>query len=758
MGSRTGFLITTILVFLLSAQETQNLIKNGDFSDSLTYVWNFNSNGADATGKIEPLGRFFIDISTPGPSDNAPQLQQGNITLEKNEAYILRFKAYSTEPVVIRAQLEGNGIVYSDTSAGTVALTESPKTYNVPFFMKHNSDYDVQLQFNCGISRQKARIAFNDIVLEKDTATRIIISKPEVDEVWNVGIEKKIKWITVGSLNNVIIKYTNTNGESWKTITEKVANDNEYTWIIPQEATGDKCQIMVSSTDGKISDISPEFTISSSETPIVTDSGNVIKNGDFSDSTDWVFDVFEGSASGKIVDGEYVIEIESLSNTDRENSYKVKLSQPSIALEEECMYHFSFDAYASQERAIYANIGESGGAYSTVSGGDTIPVNLTTEKKTFSYSFIAKDVSNGPDYRIEFNCATGTGKIYIDNVSLVKTDISEFFVIKPFTNSVLKAGSSVQIEWKSSDAETVTLQYSGDKGNNWELIEDSVGNLYSYQWTVPNVTSTECMLRVIDTESDSVLGTSAVFQINSFGIPVKNGEQIVNGHFDNEMTGWNTLAMQNGAEASAFVREKTLKISIDEAGDSLSDIIISQDNLTLLEGVEYYLSFDGYSAGVRNLQLAVKSMENDSIVLFDTTVSLPQVSSFFEWTFTPQFDVFARIEFRMGGSSALVSLDNVSLNTEHVSVRKIARKSSVDLMTMRIIHAGPNVSFLLNEKVNGILNIYNLSGKLVRSISASSSNILWDRKDAYGNISARGSYIAALRADKKKMVHSFLIK
>ncbi|HLV32002.1 MAG TPA: hypothetical protein VKY57_10570, partial [Chitinispirillaceae bacterium] len=297
-----------------------------------------------------------------------------------------------------------------------------------------------------------------------------------------------------------------------------------------------------------------------------------------------------------------------------------------------------------------------------------------------------------------------------------------------------------------------------DKGNNWELIEDCVGNLYSFLWTVPNVTSTECMIRVIDTESDSVLGTSAVFQINSFGIPVKTGEQIVNGHFDNEMTGWNTLTLKNGSEASAFVREKSLKISIDEAGDSLSDIILSQDNLTLLEGVEYYVSFDGYSAGIRNLQIAVKSMENDSVILFDTTVSLPQVSSFFEWTFAPQIDAFARIEFKMGGSSALVSLDNVSLNTEHVSVRKIAMKSTVDLMTMKIIHAGPDVSFRLNEKVNGILNIYNLSGKLVRSISVSSSNVLWDRKDSYGNISARGSYIAALRAEKKKMVHSFLIK
>lgn len=757
MGLRFVLLILSIL-FITSAQESQNLIQNGDFSDSLNYAWNFNANGADATGKIEPLGRFFIEIKNPGESDNAPQLQQGNITLEKHEAYVLKFRAYSTDSVVIRAQLKGMGNTYSDTSEGIVTLTENPKTYSMPFFMQYDTDNNVRLQFDCGISRCEARIAFNDVVLEKDTSTRVIISKPESDELWKPGVEKKIKWITIGTLNKVMIKYTNNFGESWKTITELVANDNEYTWLIPKEASGEKCQVMVSSTDGKISDISPVFSISESESPVVTDSGNLVKNGDFSDTTDWFFDVFEGRASGEIVDGEYVIEIDSLVNSDRENSYKIKLSQPSVILKEGNMYNFSFDAYASEEKVIYANIGESGGAYKTVSGGDTVGVNLTTEKKTYNYTFIAQNVTNGPDYRVEFNCATGVGKICIDNVKLIQTDVSEFFIIKPFTDNVLKAGDTEQIEWKSSSAETVSLQYSIDNGNSWEVIDDSIGNLYTYQWIVPDVRSMECILRVIDTENDTILGRSAVFEINSFGIPVKTEEQIVNGSFNNEISGWNTLVLENGAEATMFVKDKSLKISIDEPGDSLSDIILFQNNLTLLEGVEYYVSFDGYSAGVRDLQIAVRSMDNDSIVMFDTTINLPQISEFFEWTFTPQSDMFSRIEFKLGGSSALVSLDNISINTEHVNVHKTTRKSTVNLMTMKIINSGLNISFQLNSRVNGLLNIYNLSGKLVRSIPVSSKNILWDRKDSYGNITSRGSYIAALRADKMKMIHSFLIK
>ncbi|MDO5576397.1 MAG: carbohydrate binding domain-containing protein [Fibrobacter sp.] len=757
MKSRTAILVTSLLVSLLSAQETQNLVKNGDFSDSLNYVWNFNANGAVATGKIESAGRYFIEVTTPGASDNAPQLQQGNITLEKNEAYVLKFTAYSSEPATIRAQLKSNETIYTDTAAGTFTLTESPKVYSVPFFVSQNTNSNVELQFNCGINRQKTRIAFNKVSLTKDTTTQIIFSKPEAGESWKTGLEKKIKWITIGNLNSVTIKYTN--GKAWKTITELVANDNEYTWLIPQEAAGESCRILVSSINGKISDTSSVFSITASSKPETPDSGNIVKNGEFSDTTDWKFEVFDGVANGKFVNGEYAIEIEELTNSSRENSYQVKLSQSSIKLESGVMYYFSFDAYGSEEKVIYANVGESGGAYKTVFGGDTIPVNLTTEKKTYSYAFIANEVSDGPDYRVEFNCATNIGKVVIDNVKLVKSSNAEYFIMKPFANTVHKVGSVMSVEWYPSDVQTIALEYSTDNGKKWKSIADSIGNLYAYQWTVPEESSVECLLRVLDAATDSVLGKSAVFQINSFGIPVKKGEQIINGKFALEMTGWNGLTLSNGAEASAYVKDKSLKVSIDEAGDSLSDITLSQGNLTLQKGTEYFFSFDGYSAGIRKMQVSVKSMENDSVVLFDSIVSLPQVSDFFEWTFVPEFDVFGKVEFKFGGSSALVSLDNISVNTDHVSVRKIARKSSInDLMTMKIMHTGSNITFMLNEKVDGMLNIYNLSGKLVRSLNVSSSSIVWDRKDVYGKMTARGSYIAALRADKKKMVHSFLVK
>lgn len=757
MKSRTAILITGLLVSLLSAQETQNFVKNGDFSDSLNYVWNFNANGAEATGKIESAGRYFIEITTPGASDNAPQLQQGNITLEKNEAYILKFTAYSNEPATIRAQLKSNETIYTDTAVGTFTLTESPKVYSVPFFVSQNTSSNVELQFNCGINRQKTRIAFNKVSLTKDTTTQIIISKPEAGESWKTGLEKKIKWITVGNLNSVTIKYTN--GKSWKTITELVANDNEYTWLIPQDAVGESCRILVSSVNGKISDTSSVFSIVASQKPESSDSGNIVKNGEFSDTTDWKFEVFDGAASGKFVNGEYAIEVEEVTNSSRENSYKVKLSQSSIKLESGVMYYFSFDAYGSEEKVIYANVGESGGAYKTVFGGDTIPVNLTTEKKTYSYAFVASgEISEGPDYRVEFNCAANIGKVVIDNVKLIKSSSAECFVLKPFANTVHKVGSVMAVEWYPSDVQTVSLEYSTDNGKKWKSIADSIGNLYAYQWTIPEESSMECLLRVIDVVTDSVLGKSAVFQINNFGIPVKKGEQIINGKFALEMTGWNELTLNNGTEASVYVKDKSLKVSIDEAGDSLSDIILSQGNLTLQKGTEYFFSFDGYSAGIRKMQVLVRSMENDSVILFDSIISLPQVSDFFEWTFVPEFDVFGKVEFNFGGSSALVSLDNISINTDHVSVRKIARKSSLDLMTMKIMHTGSNITFMLNEKVDGKLNIYNLSGKLVRSLTVSSSNIIWDRKDVYGKMSARGSYIAALRADKKKMVHSFLVR
>jgi hypothetical protein len=103
---------------------------------------------------------------------------------------------------------------------------------------------------------------------------------------------------------------------------------------------------------------------------------------------------------------------------------------------------------------------------------------------------------------------------YDSNGAKVGEDISD----KPFTIEVLrvtspnggetlKSGDTVTIQWTTHKtvipvAKTV-LKYTNN-GTTWEKIKTLTGDPGSYSWTVPNVSSTKCKLKVILKDSNGV--------------------------------------------------------------------------------------------------------------------------------------------------------------------------------------------------------------------------------------------------------------
>lgn len=153
-----------------------------------------------------------------------------------------------------------------------------------------------------------------------------------------------------------------------------------------------------------------------------TADGNLVLNGDFnSDSAEWRLNVWDGAATGTVVNEEYRIAIESTGT----NPHDIQLVQPGIYLEKGKNYEVKFDAFAASERSLEVNVEMAEDPWTSY-----LPqlqhFELTNSKQAFSFRFKMEheDDING---RLGFNVALSDAAVTIDNVSVRVTEPSSVY-------------------------------------------------------------------------------------------------------------------------------------------------------------------------------------------------------------------------------------------------------------------------------------------------------------------------------------------
>jgi len=93
---------------------------------------------------------------------------------------------------------------------------------------------------------------------------------------------------------------------------------------------------------------------------------------------------------------------------------------------------------------------------------------------------------------------------------------STITVTSPNGGESWAAGSSHNITWTTSGSVgNIKIQYSTNNGNSWVTITSSTGNDGSHSWTVPNVSSTQCLVKVSETDGSPTDTSNSVFSITS---------------------------------------------------------------------------------------------------------------------------------------------------------------------------------------------------------------------------------------------------
>jgi serine protease len=90
-------------------------------------------------------------------------------------------------------------------------------------------------------------------------------------------------------------------------------------------------------------------------------------------------------------------------------------------------------------------------------------------------------------------------EMYIESATIPDPIPPEVTVTAPNGGEVWQAGTVYAITWNATDNVGVTscdIDYTYDGGTNWYDVADLSGNPGTYDWTVPNTPSTQCLVRV----------------------------------------------------------------------------------------------------------------------------------------------------------------------------------------------------------------------------------------------------------------------
>jgi hypothetical protein len=133
----------------------------------------------------------------------------------------------------------------------------------------------------------------------------------------------------------------------------------------------------------------------------------------------------------------------------------------------------------------------------SVNGGQTWTIITDAAENKGDYEWIVPDESS-ETCLVRISETDGQPVDISDAVfSIVQTLPGDITVISPNGGESWPVGSSQEITWTGNgDINNVTIECSTDNGTTWKVIAQTTANDGSYDWTIPDTVSDECLVRI----------------------------------------------------------------------------------------------------------------------------------------------------------------------------------------------------------------------------------------------------------------------
>jgi hypothetical protein len=384
---------------------------------------------------------------------------------------------------------------------------------------------------------------------------------------------------------------------------------------------------------------------------------------------------------------------------------------------------------------------------------------------------------------IDGNVITGYGNF--DDGNKVDNKVNAVLT-SPNGGESWKTGKSYFVSWtKPSQDQDLFVELSLDRGNSWiRLNETQVKAIAaSYEYTVENFESNECLVRLIDAVDNTVVDVSNnVFSItqakNRVTKPSANdpiyfagaksniefvAEDVTNVRFEfspNGTTNWSTIVSTVNALTGKVEWTVPNNVNTDKAVIAMYDAttgeyLASSQAFRILSGnVNFISPRAGDVLVVKNDPIKSVRWNNNSVVEFDLQLSL---DGGLNWT-TIQENVNA-LKQNWDWKLPNVNSENVVIraifdNKENLEYARSGRftisadgASSVEVFTANVNEPYPNpfnekttINFDLVNRANVSVEIYNAAGAVIANVinnqtySAGTHSVTWEAGDIAGGV------------------------
>ncbi len=286
-------------------------------------------------------------------------------------------------------------------------------------------------------------------------AQTLILNVPNGGESWTVGDEHAIHWDWTGSISNVKLEYSTDGGSTWIIIMSSTTNDGNYQWTVPNSPST-TCRIKVTSTtDPGCYDMSNSNLAIARPVILVTRPN--------------------GGTGGEI-----------------------------WTVGEEHAIHWDWTGSFGNVKLEYSS-----------DGGSTWNIITSSTTNDGNYQWT---VPNSPSITCRVKVTSTTDPACYDasdhDFNIIRPVIS---VLRPNGGETYYATKVHPIHWDwTGSFSNVKLEYSSDGGNTWNVITSSTTNDGNYSWTVPNITTGSCRVKV--SKSDD----ANTYDISSYNFTVSN--------------------------------------------------------------------------------------------------------------------------------------------------------------------------------------------------------------------------------------------
>jgi hypothetical protein len=489
-----------------------------------------------AIANVAIVADYPITVSAPNT----------NIQLTPGQLTTLSWTNTNNVSGVYRIQLY-NGSVLSSTIANNI--TGNNYVWTVP--NTPGTDWRIR------ISDQNNTCRFDDSDVPFTIVPKTpLLTAPNGGEVWWAGQTQSITWDNSTFYNTVRIDYSLDNGFTWININSNVTNNGSFSWTLPwttprsQQAivrVSDNSNLNIFDVSNNVFTINPAVRILTPngglELGACTNSSISFEHSPQIVTNNWRFRI-EYSLDNGI--NWVALATNQIAQTNSLTTYNYSLPNSSttqytvrVAVAQNTSYNDVSDSLNTIKQAVtiiqpnFGGVLQVGSSYQVQWSSDGISnlYNLyySTTGKTGPYSVIQLNyntATNQYNWTVP-NTATNNAYLVIqDATAACKTDTSDLaFIISPNNSQItvtapnggelLKGCEDFNITWTDiSNNGPYTLAYSTDGANTFTTIANNVSGT-SYNWVVPNISSTNVLVRVRSASNTTIFDLSnALFSIS----------------------------------------------------------------------------------------------------------------------------------------------------------------------------------------------------------------------------------------------------